>query len=164
MRRNANGQFNKNATGTIKERFESQFVRIPIGGCWLWTGPDKNKFWHGAFKLGARETKVTFAHRTAWNLYVGEIPNGMCVCHSCDNPSCVNPDHLFLGSQGDNVMDKVSKGMHLFGSKCPNSKITEPIAAQIKILKKPTKVMAEMFGISRQSVADIVYGRTWKHV
>lgn len=149
---------------SVLERFESQFVRVPIGGCWIWTGSNKNQFGHGAFKWGARNTRVEFAHRASWILYKGDIPKDMCVCHSCDNPSCVNPEHLFLGTRADNAADKVAKGRQPRGSKVPGSKITESIALQIKTLGESTKSMAQTFGISRQSVADIVYGRTWKHV
>ena len=98
-------------------------------------------------------------------MYVGEIPSDAHICHSCDNPACVNPDHLFIGTAALNVADKVAKGRHLYGAKVPAAKITDEIAAKIKLLKsEPTRVLAAMFGISRQSVADIIYGRTWKHV
>lgn len=149
---------------SVKERFDSMYVRIPFGGCWIWVGALKNKFGHGAFKVGPRKSKVEFAHRMSWQLVNGEIPDGMCVCHECDNPSCVNPDHLFIGTSADNTRDKVEKGRHVFGSAVHNANIDESIAKQIKSAFLPTKVLAEMFGISRQSAADIVYGRTWKHV
>lgn len=150
---------------TLESRFESQYVRVPFSGCWLWTGAIKNQFGHGAFKLGSRASKVEYSHRQSWVMHKGPIPDGLCVCHSCDVPSCVNPDHLFLGTQADNMKDKVLKGRQLSGSKTYVAKIDESIAKQIKQQKStPTRLLASMFGISRQSVADIVYGRTWKHV
>ena len=165
MGRNTNGQFSNKPRGTVRERFESQFVRVPFAGCWIWTGSSKHKFGYGAFKIGNRQSKVEYAHRFAWSLYVGEIPSDAHVCHSCDNPACVNPDHLFIGTAALNVADKVAKGRHLYGAKVPSAKITDEIAAKIKLLQsEPTRVLAAMFGLSRQSVADIIYGRTWKHV
>ncbi|MEN6512251.1 MAG: HNH endonuclease [Chloroherpetonaceae bacterium] len=77
-------------------------------GCWIWkaqifpTG-------YGSFYLNG---KSILAHRASYLLFKGEIPNGMCICHKCDNPSCVNPDHLFLGTHKDNALDRSSKGRH----------------------------------------------------
>lgn len=164
-RRNELGRYTDAPTGTVLERFESQFIRIPESGCWVWTGSNKNKFGHGAFKLGNRKSKVLYAHRMAWELYVGPIPLGLMVLHRCDCPCCVNPHHLFLGTHSDNMNDMVSKGRNIKGSSSPQAKINESIALKIKSMRgTPTKEIAFIFGISRQSVADIIYGRTWKHV
>lgn len=164
MPRNSNGRFLPQPTASMRERFERQYVMIPEAGCWIWTGPDKNQFGHGAFKLGARNTAVEYAHRVAWKLYVGPIPSGMRVLHRCDCPACVNPHHLFLGTAQDNSDDMVAKNRQRKGSAVRTAKIDEATARLIKEMAHlPTSSLAARHGISRQSVADIRYGRTWKH-
>ncbi len=81
----------------------------PILGtsCWLWTGC-KLPYAHGQFNVGNH--KIVLAHRFSWELHYGSIPEGLYVCHHCDNPSCVRPDHLFIGTQKDNVQDCIQKG------------------------------------------------------
>jgi len=88
------------------ERVVSRIASCPEAGCWLWGGylkPD------GYGRVRLHGTKW-LAHRAVYELMVGPIPEGVQVCHSCDNPSCVRPDHMFLGSQRDNVQDCIKKG------------------------------------------------------
>ncbi len=88
----------------IAETF-SQHIR-KTSGCWFWTGSD-NTQGYGIIRRGARRL---MAHRVAYELFIGKIPSGMLVCHHCDNPPCVRPDHLFIGTAKDNIRDCVSKG------------------------------------------------------
>lgn len=88
----------------IIARFESKFVRTK--GCWLWTA-STDYDGYGYFQLNRKAEK---AHRVAYSLYVGIIPMGLIVCHSCHNPSCVNPEHLYIGSYSDNAIDRRSIG------------------------------------------------------
>lgn len=96
------------AGGSKPKPFEHKYVPDPNSGCWLWTsGWDKAGY-------GQASDNVR-AHRLAWQMYFGEIPDGLLVCHSCDTPCCVNPSHLFLGTPHDNMRDKVSKGRQAVG-------------------------------------------------
>ena len=111
--------------------------------------------------------KVLSAHRVAYEIWVGAIPAGMFVCHHCDNPSCINPEHLFIGNHKDNAEDKVSKGRqyHPIGEIHGRAKVTEDQVMKIReITGKFQREIAEMFGIDRSQVSDIRNNRTWKHL
>jgi hypothetical protein len=108
------------------------------------------------------------AHRVAWTLHHGQIPDGMSICHHCDNPPCVRPDHLFVGTHGDNCRDKISKGReaHVRGSENGQAKLTEAEVLQIRALA-PTMLqqqIADKFGISRKQIWAIVHRKKWAHL
>jgi hypothetical protein len=94
----------------VKARFEAKFKRDETTGCWLWVAA-KDKYGYGSV-WNSRLKRVDCAHRVGYELYKGEIPKGMFLCHKCDTPACVNPDHFFLGTQKDNVQDSIDKGRH----------------------------------------------------
>jgi hypothetical protein len=156
-------------TGTIQERFEAKFTKSD--GCWEWEAGKDSKG-YGAFRIAGR---MQLSHRVAYQLYVGEIPAGLCACHRCDNPGCVNPAHLFLGTQADNVRDRDNKGRCksksnwtvLSGEKNGNSKLTEKQV--IEILAKHANGargvdLAKEFGAANQTISNIVCGHTWTKI
>ena len=134
--------------------------------CWNWIG-SKDRDGYGVF--GHHRNKQIRAHRASYELHIGEIPKEMMVCHSCDNPSCINPQHLFVGTAKDNTQDMIKKQRRfiLFGSNHPNAKLTEYQAHEIKQLRKqnvPLTNIANQFGISFQTVSSIAKGTTWKRI
>jgi len=95
----------------MKKRFEKFFIKSEDESCWLWLGT-KMTTGYGQFRLSPPKRATVGAHRMSWELYHGPIPDGMYVLHKCDVRACVRPDHLFLGSQKDNVHDMISKGRY----------------------------------------------------
>lgn len=134
-------------TQTLIERFENKFIKL--SNCWEWI-EGKDDYGYGKFSMNSRDHK---AHRVSYQLYVGSIPDGLLVCHRCDNPSCVNPDHLFLGTQSDNIMDATIKNRTH-----PNRRIK---SQEIEMIKSSIdfgltkKEVAEQFGISPSYVSYI---------
>lgn len=151
-----------------------------LGSCWVWTGCADQRL-YGLFKIGGRMHR---AHRFAWTMARGVIPDGLYVCHKCDNPSCVRLDHLFTGTGGDNVADKMSKGRHRVaaadghgwrthpesiprGEKHGGAKLTTSAVLEIRRLAaggERHRRLSEVFGVTIKSVGAIVQRRTWKHL
>jgi hypothetical protein len=135
------------------------------GSCWVWTG-SKDKDGYGIqFTLNGQVWKP---HRLSYYLTTGVNPQGQVVCHKCDNPACVNPAHLFLGSQYDNIQDMVNKGRHKFGrspgESNPSAKLTEQQVLEIRSLPGPNRKIAAQYGVSKCTIDEIRSGRTWRHL
>ena len=154
--------------------------------CWLWMA-SRNRKGYGGFRIGRRIFKT---HRIAWTLANGSIPhdgshNGICACHRCDNPSCVNPAHLFLGTNAQNNKDKESKGrgnpargdkngarIHpermLRGEAQTNSKLKTEQAIGIRALydtgRFTQKELADTFNVSRTLISFIINRKAWRHI
>lgn len=150
------------------DRFDAAIEMDPNGGCWLWSGACSD-FGHGIATVGSEQVR---AHRHAYERWAGPIPDGMKVCHHCDVPQCVNPAHLFLGTQGDNLADMVAKGRYVQGrvyrgSENSQAKLTEAEARQIlaDVAAGRSKTdVANDNGVSRTAVYLIVTGRNWAHL
>jgi len=146
----------------VSERFWSHVETEPA--CWLWSGAkDKN----GYGKFWSQTTGHIRAHRMSWILEYGDIPKPLFVLHRCDNPACVRPSHLWLGTNRDNMEDMAIKGRSLNGSKNASCKLSREEVAEIRRLysgRGSTEVeLGQQFSITQGNVSHIVTGRTWKH-
>jgi DNA-binding transcriptional regulator YiaG len=108
--------------------------------------------------------RMTYAHRVAWEEVNGPIPNGLCVCHKCDNPSCINVEHLFLGTKAQNSADMVAKRRQSFGERRPGTKFTEEDIRFIRSSEMNQPQLAKHFGITQAAVSNIIRRRRWPHV
>lgn len=139
----------------MKERF---FLKVQkTGTCWLWTG-SKNKQGYGYFKVNG---KVEKAHRISYFIHNGKIPNKRNILHSCDNPFCVNPKHLFAGTQSENMIDCVKKKRH------QNQILTEKQIPIIRKMYKEGKSQVEIgrkFGVARETIKNVITNIRWAYV
>lgn len=147
----------------LKSRFEKSYRVTP--GCWIWLGALSDR---GYGKFGASRKEKWQAHRLSYEIYKGEIPEGLVIRHRCDNPCCVNPEHLLAGTQGDNIRDSVERGLMPRGEAQGSSKLTEASVLQIRdlcssgLFTRPQ--IGRWYGVARQTVNDVHSRRQWKHV
>jgi hypothetical protein len=150
-----------------EKRFWLQVEKTP--GCWLWVG---NLGIGGYGRIVVNGVKVK-AHRYSWEIHNGPVPDGLFVCHSCDRPGCVRPDHLFLGTNADNRRDSVEKGRHAVGYRmgedCHFAKLSADDAREIRRRHvrrsrgpNGTKAMAAEFGVLPEAIRRVLRGNSWK--
>lgn len=151
---------------TLKERFDKKYEIVPESGCWIWTGASLGsnaKFNYGRMKVNKVQK---LAHRVSYELHKGEIGGvDVCVCHTCDVPECVNPDHLFLGTRFDNNKDMTDKGRRVKDYHLSNNKLSMEDVVEIRRLlfnKTHTQVeIAKKFNVSRSAIQRIHYSESW---
>ncbi|MCC7183579.1 MAG: HNH endonuclease [Rhodocyclaceae bacterium] len=168
----------KPATELFMERVSPE----PNSGCWLWDGPAIDRHYGCTSIRGLPER----AHRASYHLFSGAIPSGMNVCHACDNTWCVNPSHLWLGTQAENIRDMVNKGRHgtatqpaIFdrarrrtavlygyarGTKNPKNKLSVNDVLSIRTSVEKTEVLAQRYRVDRGTISRIRSRKMWCHV
>lgn len=160
-------------SGTPQERFDARYIPEPNSGCWLWLAGGQ-KIGYGSITVNGRAER---ANRLSWLLHRGPIPEGLWVLHKCDNPFCVNPGHLFLGTHLDNMADMVRKGRHatkhgrgmtpefaVRGQDHGNAKLTTAAAQEIINSKISASVLAQKFGVKERIIYAIRSGKRWAHL
>lgn len=148
---------------TNQELIARNSIPEPMSGCWLWTG-SVNSWGYG--RLGINRAQRA-AHRLSYVTFIGEIPARLRVLHRCDVPCCVNPDHLFLGTDSDNVQDCLSKHRHvaLKGEANAKAKLSEKSVASLRervVNHGSITRWAKEFGVSRRAIMFALKGTTWQ--
>lgn len=149
--------------------FWKRAKRDPKTKCLIWQGPGRTGKYkqYGLASYEALGGRARSAHRIAYELGVGRIPNGLCVCHHCDVPLCVNPNHLFVGTNLDNKRDSMRKGRHAKGERMGPTKLTENqvVIARALLVGRPTPLqIAKKFKVTRSTLYSALSGHTWKHL
>lgn len=158
-----------------RRRFMEKVIPEPMSGCWLWVA-GANARGYGSVNCGGASH---LAHRLSWRMHRGEIPDGLSVCHRCDNPSCVNPDHLFLGTHAENMADRNRKGRvasgprsgawkstwkRCAGERHPKAKLTEDAVREIRASTDPERALAARYGVSKATISNVRLNKGWAHV
>ncbi len=147
-----------------KKQLERYWSKVDIRGtdeCWEWTA-GKTGRGYGQFGI---KSKTYYAHRVSWFLTNGKIPKDLFVCHHCDNPGCINPDHLFLGTPLDNMQDAAKKGRTARGSNHSISSLTEEEVHEIREIIAEgdwsQRDIADAFGVHQPQISRIKHGKSW---
>ena len=148
----------------LRDRIERRIVKDKSTGCWVWQGAT-HPFGYGNIAIGghgADGKSPVRVHRAMWGLERGPIPENMCVLHKCDNPSCCNPDHLFLGTKADNSRDMVEKNRCNPHGKPTRRKLTQAKADEIRATTGMTQVrLAAKYGVSQTNISLIQTNKHW---
>ncbi len=166
----------------IAERFAAKWRPDPKTGCWIWVG-GLGSPGYGSINEGGRKGRQLRAHRVSYEIHIGPIPDGLCVCHRCDQPKCVNPAHLFLGTNNDNVADRHAKGRDASGNNSGmrmhyearsrgeknggGGKLTESAVREIRRRAaggETGTALAREFGVNKVTTCAIIRGKLWRHV
>lgn len=146
-----------------KDKFLKK-ISISENGCWNWQGVI-TEIGYGIFRRKGKKIK---AHRHSYLIFKGEIPKGLFVCHTCDNRKCVNPEHLWLGTNKENAEDAAKKGRMPRGENHFNSKIKEEDVLKIrntyKFKKEKYIVIAKKYGVALSTIYNIINKKSWKFI
>jgi len=145
--------------GTWEERFQRKIQHTE--GCWLWIGTIHKDTGYGVFQ---KDGQQELAHRLSWIIVNGPIPAGLFVCHHCDNPPCVNPGHLFLGTHADNLHDAALKHRMNHGEARYNARLSASIVRAVRASAESSGTIARVYGVSKATIQRVKARETWKHV
>lgn len=147
------------------DKFMSKVLKT--NKCWIWLAAKNAKGYGTVGETENGKFKTKLAHRVAYERFVGHITPGLCVLHKCDVRSCVNPSHLMLGTQDQNIKDRQEKGRQKKGEMDPQHKLSSSEVAEMRMMYKhgimPTE-LSRRFGVCRSRVTEIVSGKAWKHL
>lgn len=149
-------------TKTLSESLEN-YIPIPECGCWIWCGASLPKGYGLLCNTYNRKYPIR-AHRASWIVNNGPIPKGLHVLHTCDTPACINPRHLYLGTNKDNVKDREKKGRGHRGERHCFSKLTEQNVMSILQDSRPQCEIAAHYGVKHNTISNIKTGTSWKHI
>lgn len=144
---------------TLMER-----VNVTASGCWEWTG---NKVGGTGYGQVYVKSKCLRAHRAIYEMLVGPIPDGLCVLHKCDNPPCVNPKHLFIGTVSDNQQDMMRKDRCIHGERHHKAKLNESDVLEMKRMRQAGTSYPEigrLFKVSKVAARNAIIGKSWKRI
>ncbi len=144
----------------LADRFWPKVEKRANGECWPWLGHLSSRG-YGQIRTGLSGDRRETAHRASWRLAHGQVPSDLFVCHRCDNPPCVNPAHLFLGTTQENTADRHTKGRSLRGAEHGSAKLTDAQVAEIRELwlwGSQGKALAIRFGVSQSLISGIGTG------
>ena len=153
------------------EKFNSKDLKIfwdkvnKTNNCWNWIARTNGKGKYGRFSINGKDES---AHRISWIIHFGQIPKGLYVCHKCDNPKCVNPKHLFLGTHLENMQDMQNKGRNIVfkGEKNGRSKLKKEQVLEIRKIGNNLSYnqIARKFNVNAKTISDIINNVNWKCV
>lgn len=151
----------------LEDFFWDRVIRRGVDECWLWRG--------AKYTTGYGEARGKYAHRVSWEFYNRRVvPKGMLVLHTCDNRSCVNPDHLYIGTDADNMRDARQRCRYPGGAKSSRAKLTSAQVKKIKHLRRTTlssisrkkacELLGPKFHVTKFAIISILSGKTWTHI
>ena len=143
----------------IIAKFESWQIPEPMSGCYLWERACVVGY--GVMKVAGVQYR---AHRLAWVLNRGAIPDGLCVLHRCDNPCCCNPDHLFVGTAAENNQDKIRKDRHTRGTRHPAHVLDDDAVREIRASPLGDRRLSKIYGVRYTTIWKIRHDQKWRHV
>lgn len=148
---------------SLAERLAFYSMPEPNSGCWLWLGAE---FVGTSYGRMSWRGKSRLTHRLSWLAHRGEIPTGLFVCHKCDVPACINPDHLFLGTHAENMRDRKNKGRSFRpqGERHNMAKLTSEAALSIRKDRRPAKILSAEYGVTPDTIYHIRSGLAWRHL